>query len=567
MPLPERLTLYLGHPTARLWPTALLVLFTGAIFEGSGLRIALWIVVGLVCTPLLLWSAALWFALCLLLYSLMPSLVPHIGALVVGGSLLLGVGITAQSKQTNAKGDALGPLQRWLDMGYVRVLYGLILLFVVFWALLRTTPLVEGVAWCGLIALAWHTVPAGSRPIRAYASELALIAVSLNIAIALAEVGARVLLPARQQYGPVFQPHPEYVYLLKPGARRQAKVHMGDGEYLHWEVAVSPQGLRDREIGAKQPGEFRILMLGDSYTMGHVTPENTIPSQLEAILRERRGDESVTVINAGLGGSGPLQQLGMLRERGLRLDPDLVILQTNLGNDIHDTLAVTEDSLPAYSRDRVKSLRRMRAQANREPPAQAEALLRDHSRLYRELVFQRDNDDLVGDWLSRWRVFPERARVPLPHSNERPYHLEAHLSEWYPALEDGFKRFTQELLLIQTECETNGIPFAAYCIPSKYDIDDAIWRDEVADFLRDDYTQGKACATMDAFFQEAEITHFSVTDALREARTEMEVHYEYDFHLRETGNRVVAEVAADFVAKRYSDGGAVRIAAIGAGRL
>ena len=49
-------------------------------------------------------------------------------------------------------------------------------------------------------------------------------------------------------------------------------------------VSISGQGLRDRHFGPKGDDEFRILVLGDSFTFGYCEWENTIPQRLEQLL-------------------------------------------------------------------------------------------------------------------------------------------------------------------------------------------------------------------------------------------------------------------------------------------
>jgi hypothetical protein len=51
---------------------------------------------------------------------------------------------------------------------------------------------------------------------------------------------------------------------------------------------MSSIGFRDREYGEKEPGEYRILMLGDSFTVGHAVTNDsdTIPKLLEPILAQ-----------------------------------------------------------------------------------------------------------------------------------------------------------------------------------------------------------------------------------------------------------------------------------------
>jgi len=84
-------------------------------------------------------------------------------------------------------------------------------------------------------------------------------------------------------------------------------------------------GFRGREISIKKPaGATRILVLGDSITIQTGFPEEeTYPYLLEKILSDSR---KVEVINAGVPGVGLQEEIYILKETGLRVSPDLVLI-------------------------------------------------------------------------------------------------------------------------------------------------------------------------------------------------------------------------------------------------
>ena len=90
------------------------------------------------------------------------------------------------------------------------------------------------------------------------------------------------------------------------------------------DVRINSQGLRDREYSlAKPAGVYRILMLGDSTTLGWgVKAEETASKILERELGPR-----FEVINAGVGNYGTVQEFTYYKTRGRLFRPDLVILQ------------------------------------------------------------------------------------------------------------------------------------------------------------------------------------------------------------------------------------------------
>jgi lysophospholipase L1-like esterase len=92
---------------------------------------------------------------------------------------------------------------------------------------------------------------------------------------------------------------------------------------------------------SKPPDEFRIVVLGDSYTVGGQVPyERTFPAILEQRLRAA-GCPRVRVINAGVGGYTTFNEAGLLREHLAELQPDLVVVAAFLGNDVSENVLAT----------------------------------------------------------------------------------------------------------------------------------------------------------------------------------------------------------------------------------
>ncbi len=95
-------------------------------------------------------------------------------------------------------------------------------------------------------------------------------------------------------------------------------------------VTINSLGLRGPEPAEKRGHEKRVLVLGDSFTEGvHVAQDQLYTSVLGAALPD------VEIVNCGVSGYGTVQQFLYLRERGLALDPDAVIVVT-FENDLSD---------------------------------------------------------------------------------------------------------------------------------------------------------------------------------------------------------------------------------------
>jgi lysophospholipase L1-like esterase len=110
-----------------------------------------------------------------------------------------------------------------------------------------------------------------------------------------------------------------------------AEFNQRDFSYLQ---RVNRLGLRGREVEArKAPGTYRIVMLGDSFTMGKgVRDEETFSAVLEQALQKNAGacGRPIEVLNGGVDSYAPVLQYIQLTRDIAPLDPDMVVV--NLDN-------------------------------------------------------------------------------------------------------------------------------------------------------------------------------------------------------------------------------------------
>jgi hypothetical protein len=117
-----------------------------------------------------------------------------------------------------------------------------------------------------------------------------------------------------------------YAYTL---TTQRYKIMKANARVQAWgkELATNELGFRDRPIGPKQPGEFRIVVLGDSFTVSAGVDFGDIyTARLEKLLGAR-------VVNLAVGGYNIVQYALVLQEVGLALEPDLVIVALFPDND------------------------------------------------------------------------------------------------------------------------------------------------------------------------------------------------------------------------------------------
>lgn len=86
-------------------------------------------------------------------------------------------------------------------------------------------------------------------------------------------------------------------------------------------------------ISGKEDKQYRILCLGNSFTVGTGAPAGqSYPSQLQRLFNKETKRKKVRVINAGVGNQNSTELLSRLKYNIVNLDPDMVIIQTGQPN-------------------------------------------------------------------------------------------------------------------------------------------------------------------------------------------------------------------------------------------
>jgi lysophospholipase L1-like esterase len=116
-------------------------------------------------------------------------------------------------------------------------------------------------------------------------------------------------------------------------------------------VEINSHGLRCPEFTPeKRDGVYRILNLGDSIAFGWGVEMEATYGQLLAKRAALPGDDQTTqmeVINAGAPGWNLENELAFLQDRGLEFQPDLLLLDVTLANDIIGKSALVTNQRPA----------------------------------------------------------------------------------------------------------------------------------------------------------------------------------------------------------------------------
>lgn len=95
-----------------------------------------------------------------------------------------------------------------------------------------------------------------------------------------------------------------------------------------FDVAINSDGFRGKEYPLKkEKNTYRIVLLGDSVAFGRLIPfEHGLSSRLEIALKDFCPQKNFEVLDMGVEGYNSSQELEMLKIKGLKYNPDLVIV-------------------------------------------------------------------------------------------------------------------------------------------------------------------------------------------------------------------------------------------------
>jgi len=88
------------------------------------------------------------------------------------------------------------------------------------------------------------------------------------------------------------------------------------------------QGVRaDRDFGPKPAGVIRIVIVGDSFTVGdQVAVDSTYPGVIQRLFDEDYGPGRIEVVNAGFPAYGTVHEAGWIAKYAGRFEPDIVLV-------------------------------------------------------------------------------------------------------------------------------------------------------------------------------------------------------------------------------------------------
>ena len=278
-----------------------------------------------------------------------------------------------------------------------------------------------------------------------WAGNLLMIGGSFLFCVVVAELVLRMFYPQILESHPrsLYSSDPELGFVLTPN--QSGVFHEPEFQFTFFTNSL---GLRGAELTSKGQHEYRILVLGDSFTWGEGVMENQdYPTQVEREL-ENRGIRQVRVINGGVPGYSTKQERIWLERIVDKVEADAVLLGFFLGNDFMDNLAdqypTVIDGFLVSSRE--EGHRRNLAQKLGIPP-QLKIALRTNFHLY---------PFLTKAWVSLL-VF-----TGLENTAE---HFEMARNTYSPKGELALVVTRKAIKELSAYCRKKGLPFGIVMIP------------------------------------------------------------------------------------------------------
>lgn len=329
---------------------------------------------------------------------------------------------------------------------------------------------------------------------------------------------------AAPSFQALFMPDPVIGYRLRPDARTRFVT-----EEFEASIAINAQGVReDGPIGPKAPNERRIVILGDSLVLSvQVDLQQTFGRLLEARLNSGAGPTRYRVINAGVQGYGPVEELLFYRHYARGFQPDLVIATLFVGNDAEEAVASAPKLLgtarplaEALSNSLVARLRRL---------------------VRRSMVLQvvRLRIVSVTDRLSNWISPPE---PPLQSYAERPA---ARIAE-------GVRISRECVEKIAAEAAAGGARTMVMLMPARFQVDDTDYGHlkKAVEGAGGKLIRDAATERFDRELAAVPIPRFDALPALRAALPGPDVFFQKTVHLTPRGHEVVARALEEFIRRQ-----------------
>ena len=327
--------------------------------------------------------------------------------------------------------------------------------------------------------------------------------------------------------------HPVFHHALAPDAITE----VSEAEYVYRQH-VNRFGLRGSDIEKeKSQDAFRIIMLGDSFTMGKgATDEKTFVALLDRMIASSDG-RRVEIVNGGVESYTPILSYLQLRELFRGFDPDLVVFNLDMSD-------LTQEQ--AY-----------RGVARFGPDGKLLAVGDT-----RETRLDRE----IRDWFSRNTYFtrliiyyfrqrkfsPDRLTVDNTVRMKNPELMAHTLASDTRDRSDQWSDIFESIDWIRELAKERGADFALTTYPWGHQVSDTEWVPGRYRFMPEgSQPDERSFEAIEAFARSRSIPFLNATGAFRSYDGSSKLYWSVDMHWTEAGHAVMAEELATFLTEHF----------------
>lgn len=309
-------------------------------------------------------------------------------------------------------------------------------------------------------------------------------------------------------------------------------------------VDINSDGLRDRDHALSKPANItRILVLGDSSVFG-----NGVDTQdrFTDILQDKLGLH-YEVINMGVTGYGTDQEYLLLREKGLRYAPDIVILVFHENDLLNNYHAVQ------YGHEKPLFVRNGSRLVLTNIPVDSNQTQRDIRKTLREKA-----DYFLGRHLHTYMLFRRTLLAPLfqhlmlgrqRHGHvDRPLNMDLGLRNPTPQALDAMDMSLQLVKKTQRLSEDANASFLFLNVPLRYLVENQSYHDTLAlyDINASDFDYADPYRRFREFSEKENVSFYDLVPVFRNSMQES-LFFAYDQHWSAAGHALVAQSLYDIL--------------------
>lgn len=369
-----------------------------------------------------------------------------------------------------------------------------------------------------------------------------LLAVSTIVSLLLGEIVLRAVTPKADNFNH-HQLYCEHDSLLGWRKIPNSQGHHKTAEYEVLE-SINSMGIRGPEYQLqKDSGEYRIVVVGDSFSEGYTVDFDDLFSEvLEDSLQENLLNQRVEVINLGTGGYSTDQELLCFETEAVKFQPDATVLMFCVNDPWFNNQSryYNRGFKPVYVLE-ADSLRLTNVPVPRMESRPFLSKIKDwlleNSELVRRLKNLRDNAYYAANDMAvpdEWRLYEKNNT---------------------PEVEASWEITAALLHQFQQKAAASGSSFAVFYIPEKIEVYDADWQEFLATYTLDEskFDAAQPRERLQAICDSLQIAMIDPTPIFLEkaaANPAEPLYFKHDWHWNKHGHQLAGQVLAAFFERK-----------------